>query len=431
MRIERPAGSPLRALAATDSARAAGLAGAAMVANVIGLLFTIVFARILGTDGYGSLIALLAAFLVLAIPGQALQVAVAREVSREVDGHDPALAANVRSWTRVLALLAPAVAIVSVLGRDLLADVIGVSLDWAAAATVPMGCCWLLLCIQRGVLQGIGSYMWVGSSIIGEAAGRLVFALVFVAVGLDATGAFLGTAASIVATSLVLALPLHRRLVSLGAGERGADRPLRDLVRVAAAPLIALALFALLQNLDVIVVRNLATEHAAGQYAAVSVAAKALIWVAIGLGLFLLPEATRRATAGEDGRPVFARTLGLVALVGLAASAVYAVAGELILRLAFGEDLAGGSAALPWLALAMTLLAVVYLSVQFLLALDRSRFLVLLAVAAVVEAGLLVVIGPDLTGIAVGVLALEACLATSLVVVGMRAQSTGLASAPT
>jgi O-antigen/teichoic acid export membrane protein len=392
-----------------------------MAANAIALLFTIVFARILGSNGYGSLVALLAAFLVLAIPGQALQVAVAREVSREVDGHDPALAANVRSWTRVLAALTPAVAVVSVLLREPLADVIGVSLDWAAAALVPMGLCWLLLCIQRGVLQGIGSYMLVGSSIVGEAAGRLVFALGFAALGLDATGAFLGTGASIVAMSLALALPLHRRLVSVGAGERSADRPLRDLLRVAAAPLLALALFALLQNLDVIVVRNLADEHTASQYAAVSVAAKALIWVAIGLGLFLLPEATRRTTTGADGRPVFLRTLALVAGVGLAASAVYAVAGELILRLAFGPDLAGASAALPWLALAMTLLAVVYLSVQFLLALDRWRFLFLLAVAAVVEAGLLVAIGPDLTAIAVAVLGLEACLSTALVALGIRA----------
>ncbi len=73
-----------------------------MAANVISLAFTVVFARVLGEDGYGSLIALVAAFLVLAIPGQAVQVAVAREVSREVEGHDPALLANVRGWARAL-----------------------------------------------------------------------------------------------------------------------------------------------------------------------------------------------------------------------------------------------------------------------------------------------------------------------------------------
>ena len=417
--------SPWRALAGSDTGRAAGLAGAAMGANVIALLFTVVFARILGSDGYGSLIALLAAFLILAIPGQALQVAVAREVSREVEGHDPSLAANVRGWARTLVIATLLVAGASALAREPIADLIGVDLEWAAAAALPMGSVWLLLCIQRGVLLGIGSYALAGISITGEAFGRLLFALALTAAGLEATGAYLGTALSIVATSLLLVLPLRRRLVALGAGERESDQRLYALIRRALVPLVALSLFALLQNVDVIVVRNLATEEVASDYAAVSVAAKALIWVAIGLGLFLLPEATRRTAAGEDGRPVFRRTLALVAAVGLPIVAAYAVAGELVLRLAFGDDLTGASAALPWLTLAMTLLAAVYLSVQFLLALDRVAFLALLAVAAIAEPIVLVAIGADLTQIALGVLALEIVLASAAIALGMRAGARG------
>jgi glycosyltransferase involved in cell wall biosynthesis/O-antigen/teichoic acid export membrane protein len=418
--------SPLRAIASSDSVRAAGLAAAAMGANVIALLFTVVFARVLGSDGYGSLVALIAAFLVLAVPGQALQVAVAREVSREVDGHDPSLAANVRGWTRTLVLATLAAALVGALARAPLADLIGVDLEWAAAATPGMGCAWLLLCIQRGVLQGIGKYLVVGSSIVGEATARLAFALLLVAAGLGPTGAYIGTALSVAATALVLAVPLHRRLVALGAGAGGRDRPLRDLVRGALVPLLALGLFALLQNIDVIVVRNLATDAAASDYAAVSVAAKALIWVAIGLGLFLLPEATRRTASGSDGRPVFLRTLALVALVGLPAVAVYAVAGHLVLRVAFGDDLADASGALPWLALAMTLLAAVYLSVQFMLALERVSFLLLLAAAAIAEPVVLVAVGADLTGIAMSVLAIEIVLAGGAVALALRTGARGL-----
>jgi glycosyltransferase involved in cell wall biosynthesis/O-antigen/teichoic acid export membrane protein len=422
-----PQVSPLRAFAASDTGRASGLAGAAMIANVIALGFTVVFARVLGSDGYGSLVTLLAAFLIVAIPGQALQVAVAREVSREVEGHDPALAGNVRSWARTLALATFCVLGVAVLAREPLADLIGVELEWAAAATPAMGCAWLLLCIQRGVLQGVGEYKLVGVSYVGEAGGRLVFALGLYAAGLGATGAFLGTAASVLATTAVLALPLHRRLVAVGAGQKGPARPLREVVRGAMVPLAALALFALLQNIDVIVVRNLVSEARASDYGAVSVAAKALIWVAVGLGLFLLPEATRRTTSGGDGRPVFLRTLGLVGLTGLVAVAIYAVAGETVLRLAFGEELSGASGALPWLALAMTLLAAVYLSVQFMLALDRSAFLALLAAAALVLPAVLLAIGPDLTGVALGVLGVTAVLACSVVAIGLRG---GAHSAP-
>ena len=59
----------------------------------------------------------------------------------------------------------------------------------------------------------------------------------------------------------------------------------------------------LLQNVDVIMVKRQIGGDAAGAYAAAAVAAKAVVWVAIGIGLYLLPEATR-------ARPPRRRTRG-------------------------------------------------------------------------------------------------------------------------
>ena len=69
---------PLRTLAASDTGRAAGLALAVIATNTIALLFTVVFARVLGASDYGSLAALVSAFIILMVPGSALQIAVAR-----------------------------------------------------------------------------------------------------------------------------------------------------------------------------------------------------------------------------------------------------------------------------------------------------------------------------------------------------------------
>ena len=68
---------------------------------------------------------------------------------------------------------------------------------------------------------------------------------------------------------------------------------------------------------------------------------------------------------------------------------IYAVAGSRCSRAVFGEDLTLASDALPWLGLAMVLLACTYLSVQYLLALHRYRFIWILAagVAEVIGAG--------------------------------------------
>ena len=103
------------------------------------------------------------------------------------------------------------------------------------------------------------------------------------------------------------------------------------------------------------------------------------MWIAIGLGLYLLPEAARRAKTGEDARPILLRTLGLIAAMAVPMVLIYSVAGEPLLRIVFGEDLTDASDALPFLGLAMSLLACSYLSVQYLLAMGRASFLLVLA----------------------------------------------------
>ena len=68
-------------LRGSETLKATGLAAATLASNAIALLFTVLFARLLGADGYGSLAALISMFLILAVPGSALQVVVARETA--------------------------------------------------------------------------------------------------------------------------------------------------------------------------------------------------------------------------------------------------------------------------------------------------------------------------------------------------------------
>ena len=129
----------------------------------------------------------------------------------------------------------------------------------------------------------------------------------------------------------------------------------------------------MLQNVDVILVKRQIGGDAAGAYAAAAVAAKAVVWVAIGIGLYLLPEATRAARHGLDPRPVLARALAVVAAVAVPMLIVYALIPETVLRLAFGPETVVAADALLVLGVAMTLLAVGYLGVQYMLALGPRR----------------------------------------------------------
>jgi O-antigen/teichoic acid export membrane protein len=236
----------LTSLARTDTGRAAGLGAAVIAVNVIALGFTIVFARLLGASDYGSLAVLLSAFIILMVPGSALQIAAAREVSRDLAAGSPRPGAGVRRWIARLAVGTAVVVLLAIPLRPLIGALINVDDLWAAAAVPVTSMLWMILSVERGVLQGFQRYRVVGFSLIGEAFSRIVFGLMLVAVGLDVTGAFLGTTLSLLVVALLLLEPLRHHLPH---GDLVEDRRLRDLLAGAWVPVIGLTLLLLLQEL--------------------------------------------------------------------------------------------------------------------------------------------------------------------------------------
>jgi O-antigen/teichoic acid export membrane protein len=413
----------------SESGKAAGLAAATLANNAIQLVFTVVFTRLLGATDYGTLAALVSAFLILLVVGQAVQMAAAREAALDSLGHPELLRATLHAWTRKLLVAFFVVAAASAVLRDPLAALIGVDdVPWAAAAIPPTGVLWMLLCLQRGALQGLREYRPVGVSIVAEGFLRLVFSLVLVGVGLGVTGALLGTPLSFVAIGLWLERELHRRVGPVGT-DHGVLRTLRSLVGNGWVAILGLFLLASLQNIDVILAKHQLTGDEAGSYAAAAVAAKAVVWVAIGIGLHLLPEATRRAAAGLDPRRVLLRALAMASLVAAPALLIFAVAPELLLRLAFGPDLTLAADALLLLGIAMTLLAFTYLTVQYMVALGETSFLWVLGAVALAEPFVLTTSGEGIVSFAWIVLGVQLVAAASVLALAVRARRRSLAAA--
>jgi O-antigen/teichoic acid export membrane protein len=122
---------------------------------------------------------------------------------------------------------------------------------------------------------------------------------------------------------------------------------------------------------------------------------------------------------------VFLRTLGLVALISVPALAIFAVFPALLLRLAFGEDFTSAADALVVLGAAMTLLAIAYLAVQYMLALRQVAFLWVLGVVAVAEPFLLTAGDLDLVSFSAVVLGLQCVAAVGALALALRRRGTG------
>ncbi len=393
----------------SDTAKAAGLAGAMIANNVIALGSTIVFARLL-TD-YGSLGALISYLLILTVAGQAMQVATAREGVLGHLGLGQALLGTTRNWTRSLLIVTAGVTVVSVLLRQPIASAVGVHrYPWAAALGLPAGCLYLEVSLLRGALQGVGDYRSVGFSLIGEQAVRLVAGAAF-AVGLSVTGAYLGSLISYIAMSIYCVVQLRRYADGYVAPSSSPPAippvSLWSHVRRALAPIAGLAVIAVLQNIDIIAAKHRFDQHTATSYAAVAVAAKVLIWVAIGAGFYLVPEVSRRRASGEDTRPVLIKTLAIIVVAAIPCLLIFAFASHLLISTVFTAKKASASDSLLPLGAAFTVLACTYLAIQYMLALKRTWFLIALGAVAIAEPILLLQASRHPAGFAVVVLAVQ------------------------
>ncbi len=381
----------IRSLQGSDTAKAGGLALAMIVNNVIALGSTVVFARLL--SDYGSLAALISYFLILSVVGQAMQVATAREgvLGNLGVGHD--LLATLRRWTQTMAIFTVVLTVISIVLRNPIASAVGVKHDpWAAAIGIPAGCLWLELSILRGALQGVGDYKSVGLSLIYEQGSRLATGALLAAIGLGVTGAYLGTPLSFIVMCGYCALQLRRHVeettgTKVESGKvHAAAIELWTHVRRAWVPIAGLIVIAVLQNIDIIAAKHrLPGKELQSSYAATAVAAKVLIWVAIGASFYLVPEVSRRGSEGKPTRPVLFRALGIVFVCAIPVLGIFAVASKPLLKIAFGANRTAASDSLIVLGVAFTILACTYLAIQYMLAQKRSWFLLPIGLVAVAE----------------------------------------------
>jgi len=177
---------------------------ATTISNALLFVVSLIAARWLAPDSYAVVAAMLAGVIIITVPSFTLQIVVAREVASIPPADRPAVAAAVlrQRGMQATALGVIATTVVCFFANPI-SDSLNLSTVWpvvfTALAAVPL----LLQTVLRGALQGTGRYGLLGLSMICEAVGRLVIAIVALAAGFGATGV---TAAPLAGTVVGLAV---------------------------------------------------------------------------------------------------------------------------------------------------------------------------------------------------------------------------------
>jgi O-antigen/teichoic acid export membrane protein len=369
--------------------QAGPVAVAGMILNGAGTLVVVVVARLVTPQSYGAIAQLLGLFFILSMPGSAVLVGVVRRVTAlQKAGHGW----MVRRWVvRIRRLMLGAIVVGAVLVLALqgwIARQLSLPNSEGVALILVSGGIWILLSVDRGLLQAHRSYRALAGNLLMEGGFRTacVIGLVSAHLGVAgyALGVFIGEAVATIharwlATRIWSAEP---DVIPPPAGyDPAADSSLvrRRLLADVSAAFVGLALLGLLQNVDVILLGRL--DHAnVGPYAAISVASKALVFGALALGAYLLPEATIRWNEGGHAIRQMGVTLIFLAVPAALLLGVSLFAPRWFLTLVFSAKLSSAAPAFATLVVAMMCLSFSVLVTNYLFG-TGSRWIVFLLAA--------------------------------------------------
>ncbi len=430
--ITLPAGAPAPrpGMPGQDSvlsglSQAGPVAVAGMIVNGAGALVVVAVARLVTPQSYGAIAELLGLFFILSMPGSAVLVGVVRRVTALQRSGQGAL---VRRWVgRIYRIVIGAIAVEAVVVLALqgwIARQLSLPNSEGVALILISGGIWILLCVDRGLLQAHRGYRALAGNLLMEGGIRTVVVIGLVAAHLGVAGYAIGVFVSeVVAT--VHAHWLATRVWSADpdmaaapAGhDVGADSALvrRRLLADVSAAFAGLALLGLLQNVDVILLGRL--DHAnVGPYAAISVASKALIFGALALGAYLLPEATIRWNEGGHAIRQLGVTLIFLAVPAVLLLGISVFAPRWFLTLVFGAKLSSAAPAFATLVLAMICLSFSVLVTNYLFGTGSRWIVLLLAGGSALAVVLVVMAGGHTLGTARADLAAQATLALAMAV---------------
>lgn len=388
--------------------RGAVVAAATIAMNVASYGFTIVAARIIGPSEYGAFVACLSMLIVLQVFSLGLQATAARRIAA-----DPGDVASIERTVLALALrVALAVGVVLALGIPLIDALLTLDSPLTAAmvafAAVPL----TIAGGQAGILQG--ERRWNALSVFYLAGGlpRLLIGTAIILWRPDATAAIMSVGIGYCFPLVVGWWALRGRRT---AGTVTAAVSARSLLVESAHNTQVLFAYFALSSADIVIARQVLSDHDSGLYAAGLIMTKVMFFLPQFVVVLAFPD---MATPARRHRALVGSLLLIGAIGGLMVVAATVLSG-LAMVFVGGDDFAEVEHLLWLFAVLGTLLAMLQLQVYAVVA-RQGRRAVLLVWGALVA---LVVVGlraDSVAGLVTAAVIVDGALLVVLTVVSLR-----------
>ncbi len=350
----------------------------------IDYLFNIVSGRLLGPDQFGVVVALAGVGQILVIGSRVLQTVTVRYVSRFEGEQDRQKTAN---FVRKALWLMLGFGIVLTILLELLAAPLATFLRIDDVRPVMALLSVVLLMAIRpiigGTLQGEQKFSDLGILQIVQAIGRLLIGTTLIMMGFGAFGAVAALPlASLIAFFVGLWMIRH---LLLQANNDPISLSLPDLFNYSAWTAAGLIGFALLINMDAILAKRFFDPTSAGQYGAAVTLGKVVQFFPVAIVMVLFPKAARRRSTNRNPAAVLPPAIGLITLVCIAVSIIYFLFQTQLLGILFGPEYQIDQPILGLIGLAMWLLSLLNVWLNYFLSIDQPHYVILIWVGVIAQ----------------------------------------------
>jgi len=231
--------------------------------------------------------------------------------------------------------------------------------------SVPLG---MLLSFYQGILRGLQKFGNFAITLSSWAIFKFVVGVVLVLRGLGVMGGILGFPIASLST-IFLTLVFIGRKSEAGGIESANSLNLGNFLRYSKFTFLTMLSYASLWNLDVVLVKHYFPPAVAGQYSAISVVGRIVLFSTMAVGLVVLPKAAR---SGKNWKMLL-KALEFTLIVSGMILVLYYLVPEFILNLLYGSKYINLTPYIWKYGLAMSFLGMVNVMMNYGLATDNFK----------------------------------------------------------
>jgi O-antigen/teichoic acid export membrane protein len=349
------------------------LSGAGVVGGLLGYVFQVLMGRLLSPPEFALFSAIMALTTFFMSPLGAMSMLLSRRVStlRACSQHHAMRHLYLRSH-HFLALSGLGFLAVMVLALPIVQNYL------KAPDTLPILIFSMVIVfgamsvINNAFFQGQQQFFWLGASGVAGVSIKIIFSVTLISLGWGTSGAILGVLLSIILMWLLGTAYTLKKLPNRGTAVSRAMEPfpLSMIVPV----LIANVAFAIMTQLDMVLVNHYFDAEQAGMYAAASVLGKAVLYLPGGLVMVMFPMVAEQHAADKGSAHLLLQAAGATLLVCGAAALFYGLFGPWLVQVFYGQQYAAAGKLLGLYGWAILPMAMVMVAEHFLIAKGRILF---------------------------------------------------------